>query len=197
MDSASNVVFSDEDWRHIGNRIFGEVQFSKAMEASMYKNIKNKKSSRDGHHHTSTISKKEKRRMIALEELASSTTDSSSATSSSLDNLQGKLTACGPNGAVLLRISTSKLLELMTDDEQLAGSIHRLVLLSMQDKLSRAYNNISTTKEERESSGNNTIKSSSPSSTTSNSSNVFQANFSSPIKTGATKLNVTIDVAYL
>lgn len=45
----------------------------------------------------------------------------------------------GEGGAVLLRISTSKLLELMSDDNELSLSVQRLVLLCMQEKLSRTY----------------------------------------------------------
>jgi len=45
----------------------------------------------------------------------------------------------GEGGAVLLRISTSKLLELMSDDNELSLSVQRLVLLCMQEKLSRTF----------------------------------------------------------
>jgi hypothetical protein len=45
----------------------------------------------------------------------------------------------GDGGAVLLRISTSKLLELMDDDNELSSSVQRLVLLCMQEKLSRTF----------------------------------------------------------
>ncbi|KAL7455328.1 hypothetical protein ACHAWC_006865 [Mediolabrus comicus] len=45
----------------------------------------------------------------------------------------------GDGGAVLLRISTSKLLELMSDDNELSLSVQRLVLLCMQEKLSRTF----------------------------------------------------------
>jgi hypothetical protein len=41
----------------------------------------------------------------------------------------------GQDGAVLLRISTSKLLELMNDDSELSVAVQRLVLLCMQEKL--------------------------------------------------------------
>ena len=44
----------------------------------------------------------------------------------------------GRDGAVLLRISTSKLLDLMNDDAELSASIQRLVLLCMQEKLTRS-----------------------------------------------------------
>lgn len=43
----------------------------------------------------------------------------------------------GPNGATMIRISTSKLLQLMDNDNELSSSIQRLVLLCMQEKLSR------------------------------------------------------------
>lgn len=42
----------------------------------------------------------------------------------------------GPRGANMLRISTSKLLRLMEDDHELSSSIQRLILHSMQEKLS-------------------------------------------------------------
>ncbi|KAL7465937.1 hypothetical protein ACHAXS_006240 [Conticribra weissflogii] len=109
---SSNSNCNTSSTSKIGSRIFGEVPFSKAMEEAMYKK-KNKKSS--------------------------ITPSNSSPSSSSLSSPLGKLTACGPNGAILLRISTPKLLQLMNDDDQLAASMHRLVLLSMQEKLSRAF----------------------------------------------------------
>ena len=87
------------------SRIYGEVHFAKALEASMYGN-KNK-----------DINKK-------------TTTAASSG--------HGTVVA-GSDGAIFLRISTSKLLDLMKNDDQLAGSIHRLVLLCMQEKLSKAF----------------------------------------------------------
>jgi len=63
-----------------------------------------------------------------------------SSTSKIGSRIFGEVPACGPNGAILLRISTPKLLQLMNDDDQLAASMHRLlVLLSMQEKLSRAF----------------------------------------------------------
>mmetsp|Transcript_19210 Transcript_19210/g.35904 ORF Transcript_19210/g.35904 Transcript_19210/m.35904 type:complete len:367 (-) Transcript_19210:2707-3807(-) len=43
----------------------------------------------------------------------------------------------GPNGASMMRISTSKLLRLMKNDNELYSSVQRLVLQCMQDKLSR------------------------------------------------------------
>lgn len=45
----------------------------------------------------------------------------------------------GPNGATLLRVSTTKLLKAMNHDEQLSDSINRLILLCMQEKLSRTF----------------------------------------------------------
>ena len=44
----------------------------------------------------------------------------------------------GTQGAAMLRISTSKLLKLMKDDNELTASIQRLVLHCMQEKLNRS-----------------------------------------------------------
>jgi len=43
----------------------------------------------------------------------------------------------GPNGASMMRISTSKLLRLMKNDDELSSSVQRLVLQCMQEKLCR------------------------------------------------------------
>jgi hypothetical protein len=105
----------------ISNRIFGDVYFAKTLETSLYK--KAKKSS------TSKSDKKSKSPDMIQETADSSTTESSPQ--------QGRFVV-GPNGAVMLRISTSKLLKLMEDDDELSNSIQRLILLSMQEKLSRS-----------------------------------------------------------
>ena len=44
----------------------------------------------------------------------------------------------GPNGASMMRISTSKLLRLMKNDNELSNSVQRLILQCMQKKLTRS-----------------------------------------------------------
>jgi hypothetical protein len=94
----------------VGHRIFGDVQFAKVLESSVYvkaaKNIKGDKRPRNRENETNL-----------------------SSPSSSIVSL---------NGASVLRISTPRLLKLMENDDELSCSIQRFVLLSMQKKLSRA-----------------------------------------------------------
>ena len=52
--------------------------------------------------------------------------------------VQETLTA-GPNGALMLRMSTSKVLKLMDHDDQLFNSINRLILLRMEEKLAHTF----------------------------------------------------------
>jgi len=92
----------------ISSRIFGEVQFARKLQEPL---------------HTAKA-KKSKKKIEESKELAS-------------ESKQKKI-CVGEDGAVLLRISTSKLLELMSDDAELSASIQKLVLLCMQEKLTRS-----------------------------------------------------------
>ncbi|KAL7435254.1 hypothetical protein ACHAXM_004549 [Skeletonema potamos] len=95
----------------ISSRIFGEIHFARKLQEQM---------------HTAS-KKKSKGKKVESAELASE----------ALDSNQRKIYV-GQDGAVLLRISTPKLLELMNDDNELSVSVQRLVLLCMQEKLSRS-----------------------------------------------------------
>ncbi|KAL9187753.1 hypothetical protein ACHAXT_006131 [Thalassiosira profunda] len=105
-EAGSASVASNETSHGQGiiDRVFGDVQFAKALESSA--KTKTKSKSKSG--------KKE-------------ATASSSA----------KTVAIGPSGASMLRMSTSKVLELMENDNELSSSVQRLVLLCMQERLSR------------------------------------------------------------
>ena len=108
--SADAVVLFDEEKVHISSRIFGDVHFAKVLDESLRKKAK-------------TTSKSDK----------SKTPDAGGSTLAARSSL-----VVGPNGASMLRISTSKLLQLMENDDELSTSIQRLVLLCMQEKLSRS-----------------------------------------------------------
>lgn len=90
----------------VSDRIFGDVQFAKALESR--ENKSNKKP---------CAMTKRASSMIAPRD--SFLVDS--------------------NGASMLKISTTKLLQLMEHDDELFCSIQRLVLLCMQEKLSRSH----------------------------------------------------------
>ena len=96
------------------SRIIGDVQFAKALEASVYKTA------------TAVNGKSDKkpRGTPAVEDASSAATDPMSRF------------VVGPSGAAVLRISTHKLLELMKNDTELSTSIQRLVLICMHEKLS-------------------------------------------------------------
>ena len=89
------------------SRIIGDVQFAKALEASVYKTA------------TAANGKSDKK------------PDASSAATDPMSRF-----VVGQGGASVLRISTHKLLELMKNDNELSTSIQRLVLICMQEKLS-------------------------------------------------------------
>ena len=110
----SETVFSEEEGMHLTNRIFGDVQFAKKLEASVRKKAKkqNSKSNKRSKNHSA-------------EEASNSNV------------VPQRSFAVGSKGASMLRISTPKLLQLMKDDDELSSSIQRLVLLCMQEKLSR------------------------------------------------------------
>ena len=96
------------------SRIIGDVQFAKALEASVYKTATT----------VNGKSVKKPRGMPAVEGASSTATDPMSRF------------VIGPSGAAVLRISAHKLLELMKNDTELSTSIQRLVLICMQEKLS-------------------------------------------------------------
>jgi hypothetical protein len=94
----------------ISNRIFGEVHFAWKLQEQLH-----------------TASKKKSKKKVEPTEVAPE----------AFESKKRKIYA-GRDGAVLLRISTPKLLELMNDDNELCVSVHRLVLLCMQEKLTRS-----------------------------------------------------------
>jgi hypothetical protein len=94
---------------HTSQRMFGDVVFAKTLEETMFKD-KKKKSKPD--------------KLTSAEE--------------SSPVLNETLTA-GSQGAVLLQVSTSKLLKAMKHDAELSDSINRLVLLCMQEKLASTF----------------------------------------------------------
>ena len=94
----------------VRSRIIGDLQFATRLEASVYKT-------------SSTNSKSDKKSKITSTGAAPS--------------LPVSRFVVGPNGATVLRISTHKLLKLMKNDSELSASIQRLVLIAMQEKLSR------------------------------------------------------------
>lgn len=135
MESACDSL--EESERLVSSRIIGDVQFAKALEASVYK---------------TAVSKSEKK--------SKAVEDTSSTAAAPMSRF-----VVGPNGAAVLRISTHKLLKLMKNDTELSTSIQRLVLLCMQEKLSRTLRD-----------GGLVIQSSSSSSTsTPNATNVIPA----------------------
>ncbi|KAL7433894.1 hypothetical protein ACHAXH_006153 [Discostella pseudostelligera] len=96
----------------VGNRIFGDVQFAKALESSVYKNtMKSRKSDKK--------------------------TKAQVASDSNSTSVAASKFVVGANGASMLRISTDKIIKLMKNDNELTSSIQRLVSLCMQEKLSR------------------------------------------------------------
>jgi hypothetical protein len=94
----------------VRSRIIGDLQFATRLEASVYKT-------------SSTNSKSDKKSKVTSTGAAPS--------------LPVSRFVVGPNGATVLRISTHKLLKLMKNDSELSASIQRLVLIAMQEKLSR------------------------------------------------------------
>jgi hypothetical protein len=93
------------------HRMFGEVHFAKALEVFRFQ-------------HKTKNSKSNKVKEVQ---------ESATAVSETL--------TAGASGSVLLRISTPKLLDLMKHDDQLYDSINGLILLCMQEKLTRTFHN--------------------------------------------------------
>jgi hypothetical protein len=95
------------------SRIIGDVQFAKALEASVYK--------------TATANGKSDKKSRGAAAVEGARSDATAPTSRFV---------VGPDGASVLRISTHKLLRMMKNDTELSTSIQRLVLVCMQEKLS-------------------------------------------------------------
>lgn len=98
-----------EEGLHFSTRVFGDVQFAKALEASLYKKTQKKSKSKK----------------------STTTQDTTDSTLAPRDHF-----VVGSKGASMFRVSTSKLLKLMDNDDELSRSIQRLILLNMQEKLS-------------------------------------------------------------
>jgi hypothetical protein len=99
----------------VSYRVFGDIEFAMAMEASVY--AKNKKNSKGllGQLDLGFLNRKDK---------------------SSSNEVPPSSCIVGSTGASALRIFTPKLLKLMENDDELSRSIQRLVLLCMHKKLS-------------------------------------------------------------
>ena len=99
----------------VSDRIFGDIQFAKVLETSVY-NRARKNTQSD--------------RMPRNQE------------NSSFHMPPPSSCIVGSNGASVLRIFTPKLLKLMENDDELSITIQRLVLLCMQKKLSSALRDV-------------------------------------------------------
>lgn len=100
-----NTHPEDNTALQIRYRLFGEGHFAKALEESMF------------------VQKKQ----MAKADKVKDSDDSNPVVHETL--------TAGPNGALMLRMSTSKVLMLMDHDDQLFNSINRLILLRMEEKL--------------------------------------------------------------
>ncbi len=109
-ETSSSIEDCNSTSNSISSRIFGEVEFARKLQEPLH-----------------TASKKKKKSKVKVEEFQEVASKS-----------KPKRIHVGKDGAVLLRISTSKLLELMSDDAELSASIQSLVLLCMQEKLTRS-----------------------------------------------------------
>lgn len=100
----------------VSYRVFGDIEFAMAMEASVYAN--NKKNSKGllGQLDLGFLNRQDK---------------------SSSNEVPPSSYIVGSNGASALRIFTPKLLKLMENDDELSRSVQRLVLICMHKKLSR------------------------------------------------------------
>eukprot|EP00585_Thalassiosira_rotula_P005270 CAMPEP_0196132538 /NCGR_PEP_ID=MMETSP0910-20130528/2117_1 /TAXON_ID=49265 /ORGANISM="Thalassiosira rotula, Strain GSO102" /LENGTH=421 /DNA_ID=CAMNT_0041392157 /DNA_START=509 /DNA_END=1774 /DNA_ORIENTATION=- len=108
IDNSDHTI-SDGEALYVSNMVFGDVQFAKMLETSLHNSRSTKKKSK----------------------LAQKTTCAHPKSS------VGSSFTVGPNGASMMRISTSKLLQLMKNDDELCSSIQRLILQCMQEKLSK------------------------------------------------------------
>lgn len=108
-------VDSPSSSSRFSHRIFGELHFAKTLEES-----------RLGEKKTRTSKKSSKVK-----------DDNDSNNSCTTARMNNETLTVGQGGAVLLQISTPKLLKLMKHDDQLCSSMNRLVLSCMQEKLAR------------------------------------------------------------
>ena len=114
--------------RLVSSRIIGEVQFAKALEGPVYKSASS----------WSGVMNSMRDKKFKRDEVSHSTTTTNTVTPAATPMSR---IVVGANGASILRISTQKLLRLMENDQELSMSIQRLVLVCLQEKLSRALRN--------------------------------------------------------
>ena len=112
----------------MSSRIIGEVQFAKALEGPVYKSASS----------WSGVMNSMRDKKFKQDEVSHSTTTTNTVTPAATPMSRFVV---GASGASILRISTQKLLRLMENDQELSMSIQRLVLVCLQEKLSRALRN--------------------------------------------------------
>ena len=109
LDCNNSSSNNNNNCNYISNRVFGEVHFARKLQESLLHKA---------------YKKNKLTKVGAIQRTAEASTP--------------QIYAC-QDGAILLRISTCKLLELMKDDNDLSVSIQRLILLCMQEKLSGSF----------------------------------------------------------
>jgi hypothetical protein len=114
--------------RLVSSRIIGEVQFAKALEGPVHKSASS----------WSGVMNSQRDKKFKQDEVSHSTTTTNTVTPAATPMSRFVV---GASGASILRISTQKLLRLMENDQELSMSIQRLVLVCLQEKLSRALRN--------------------------------------------------------
>ena len=124
IDNSDHIIF-DGEALHVSNMVFGDVQFAKVLETFIYENAK-KKSKSTKKKNASTATTK-----------CSNNSDATNIANNPTSSV-GSSFIVGPNGASMMRISTSKLLRLMKNDNELSSSVQLLVLQCMHKKLSRS-----------------------------------------------------------
>ena len=112
--TGTNTDVDSSSSSRFSHRIFGELHFAKTLEES-----------RLGEKKTRTSKK------------SSKVKNDNANTSCTTARMNNETLTVGQGGAVLLQISTPKLLKLMKHDDQLCSSMNRLVLSCMQEKLAR------------------------------------------------------------
>lgn len=114
--------------RLVSRRIIGEVQFAKALEGPVYKSASS----------WSGVMNSMRDKKFKQDEVSHSTTTTNTVTPAAAPMSRFVV---GASGASILRISMHKLLQLMENDQELSMSIQRLVLVCLQEKLSRTLRN--------------------------------------------------------
>ncbi len=101
----------------VSDRIFGDIQFAKVLETSVYNRARKNKNTKS---------------------------DRKSRNQENSSSHMSPPTSCivGSNGASVVRIFTPKLLKLMENDDEVSITIQRLVLLCMQKKLTRMLRDV-------------------------------------------------------